>query len=104
MPKKSKRELQNASAKKKLATKRSSNSVGNPTPSEKKKLVAQPAANTAPTGTPAMRNGKAMLMTRDFMERQSLAVKANNQMQFEYFNQTTSLGSEGITVEDVIRE
>ena len=29
-----------------------------------------------------MRNGKAMLMTRDFMERQGLAAKVNNQMQF----------------------
>ena len=45
-----------------------------------------------------LRNGKAMMMTRDFMERQGLAAKVNNQMQFEYYNQTTSLESEGITV------
>ena len=42
------------------------------------------------------RDGKAVLFTRDFMERMGL--DANNQMQFEYFNKSVSLGSEGITV------
>ena len=39
-----------------------------------------------------------MVMSRDFMMRQGLAGKVNNQMQFEFFNQSTSLGMEGITV------
>ena len=42
------------------------------------------------------REGRAVLFTRDFMERMGL--DANNQMQFEYFNKSVSLGSEGITV------
>ena len=42
------------------------------------------------------RGGKAILFTRNFMERMGL--DANNQMQFEYFNKSVSLGSEGITV------
>ena len=45
-----------------------------------------------------LQNRKAILVKRDFIERQGLAKKVNTQMQYEYYNQTSSLGNEGITV------
>jgi hypothetical protein len=42
------------------------------------------------------KGGKAIKLERDFMEKMGIA--ANNEMQFQYFNKSISLGGEGITV------
>jgi hypothetical protein len=41
-------------------------------------------------------DGKAIMLVRDFMEK--MGIDANNEMQFQYFMKSVSLGGEGITV------
>ena len=41
-------------------------------------------------------NGKAIGLCRDFMEK--MGISANNEMQFQYFMKSISLGGEGISV------
>ena len=41
-------------------------------------------------------DGKAIMLVRDFMEK--MGISANNEMQFQYFMKSISLGGEGISV------
>ena len=42
------------------------------------------------------KEGKAIMLVRDFME--NMGISANNEMQFQYFMKLISLGGEGISV------